>query len=136
MEAGASSFARAGLRRTTIEELARAAGISKGAFYGFYDSKESLFLALVDASELQAHAEIEDAVRADPHRGIEVLLERALHALERNPLLAVTLSEEGLRLLRARAEAEQRGYLERDERLISPCSGPAGGCRRPPGGPA
>ena len=39
--------------------------------------------------------------------------------VERNPLLAVTMSEEGLRLLRARSEAEQRAYLERDERLIS-----------------
>ena len=110
---------RVGIRRTTIEDLARAAGISKGAFYGFYDSKESLFLALVDAFELQEHAEIEDAVQADPHRGIEVLLDRSLHALERNSLLAVTMSEEGLRLLRTRTEAEQRDYLERDERLIS-----------------
>jgi AcrR family transcriptional regulator len=102
-----------------VEELARAAGISKGAFYGFFDSKESLFLALIDEYELQAHADIDAAVQADPHKGIEVLLEMALYALERMPLLGVALSDEGLRVLRTRTEAEQRVYLHRDERLIS-----------------
>ena len=42
LDAGAASFARAGIRRTTVEDLARAAGISKGAFYRFFESKEAL----------------------------------------------------------------------------------------------
>lgn len=43
-----------GMRRTTVEELARRAGISKGAFYSFFESKEHLFLIMLE----QVHREI------------------------------------------------------------------------------
>ncbi len=40
--------ATVGMRKTTVEELALDAGISKGAFYKFYDSKEHLFLDMLE----------------------------------------------------------------------------------------
>ncbi len=43
-----------GMRRTTVDELAKRAGISKGAFYSFYQSKEHLFLTMLE----QVHSEI------------------------------------------------------------------------------
>ncbi|MDD3212320.1 MAG: TetR/AcrR family transcriptional regulator [Eubacteriales bacterium] len=43
-----------GMRKTTVDELAAEAGISKGAFYKFYSSKEHLFLEMLE----QWHAEI------------------------------------------------------------------------------
>lgn len=43
-----------GMRKVTVEELAKAAGISKGAFYKFYSSKEMLFLELLE----DLHSEI------------------------------------------------------------------------------
>jgi AcrR family transcriptional regulator len=118
MAVAAESFARQGVRRTTVDELARAAGISKGAFYGFFPSKEALFLTLVDQYELQAHAAIEAAIRADPHRGLEVLLDEALHATERNPLVAVAMSDEGLALMRAVSDDQREAFLQRDAHLV------------------
>ena len=46
-EAGQESFARRGIRSTTVDDLARSAGISKGAFYRFFDSKEALLVSLL-----------------------------------------------------------------------------------------
>ena len=43
LAAGRELFARYGLRKTTVEELARAAGIAKGTFYLFFPSKEALY---------------------------------------------------------------------------------------------
>lgn len=43
-----------GMRRTTVDELARRAGISKGAFYSFFESKEHLFLSMLE----QVHNEV------------------------------------------------------------------------------
>ena len=40
---GRELFARYGLRKTTVEELARASGIAKGTFYLFFPSKEALY---------------------------------------------------------------------------------------------
>lgn len=37
-----------GMRQTTVDQLVEAAGISKGAFYKFYSSKEMLFLDLLE----------------------------------------------------------------------------------------
>lgn len=117
-QAAAAAFARRGVRGTTVADLARAAGISKGAFYGFYDSKESLLLEIVGELELAMHAEIEAAVRADPAHGLDVLVDSALHALERMPVLAVVMSEEGLRLIASRPPEDQQEWLERDVRLV------------------
>lgn len=52
-EAGQECLARYGMRKTTVEELASKAGISTGAFYRFYPSKELLFFEILeDAHDL------------------------------------------------------------------------------------
>ncbi len=43
LDLGKASFTRYGLEKTTIAELARAAGIAKGTFYHFFPSKEALY---------------------------------------------------------------------------------------------
>jgi AcrR family transcriptional regulator len=48
LEAAAGVFARRGYERATIDEIARAAGLSKGTVYWNFDSKEELFLALLE----------------------------------------------------------------------------------------
>ena len=37
-----------GMRKTSVEQLTKAAGISKGSFYKFFDSKELLFFAVLE----------------------------------------------------------------------------------------
>ena len=37
-----------GMRKTTVDDLCARAGISKGAFYKFYDSKEALFFEVLE----------------------------------------------------------------------------------------
>ncbi|MBC7317986.1 TetR/AcrR family transcriptional regulator [Candidatus Bipolaricaulota bacterium] len=41
--AGRELFARFGLRKTTVDELAQKAGLAKGTFYLFFPSKEALY---------------------------------------------------------------------------------------------
>lgn len=69
-----------GMKHTTIEQLAADAGISKGAFYKFYASKELLFLAVLERLHTQMYGSAEQVLRqcaAMPPR------ERTLRALER-----------------------------------------------------
>jgi AcrR family transcriptional regulator len=37
-----------GVRKTTVEQLTKIAGISKGAFYNFYEAKEILFFEVLE----------------------------------------------------------------------------------------
>jgi len=46
--AAGEAFAERGLRDVSIDELARRAGFTKGAFYANFASKEALFLAMLD----------------------------------------------------------------------------------------
>mgnify|MGYP003623822212 CR=1 FL=1 len=58
---GESLFVRHGIKKVTIEELAKSAGIASGSFYSFYDSKESLYLAL----NINAQNRIFDQLKKD-----------------------------------------------------------------------
>jgi len=48
MEAATTSFAREGYESTGVAEICNRAGVSKGAFYYHFESKEAVFLALID----------------------------------------------------------------------------------------
>lgn len=61
-------FAGKGYHATTIGDIARAAGLSYGSIYWYYDSKETLFheLMTAEAAALQAH--IDAAIAGTPRR--------------------------------------------------------------------
>src|SRR5687767_13729562 len=50
-EKGTLLVERQSLKNTSVDELAHAAGISKGAFYLFYESKEELFMEILEGLE-------------------------------------------------------------------------------------
>jgi AcrR family transcriptional regulator len=58
MDEGMRMFSTFGLKKTSVEELANAAGISKAAFYLFFDSKEALFMDVVEVAELHFRSDV------------------------------------------------------------------------------
>ncbi|MFN7147165.1 MAG: helix-turn-helix domain-containing protein, partial [Myxococcota bacterium] len=58
LEAGRAALATGGLRRVPVERLCLAAGISKGAFYLFFPSKEALVVALLVEAEAELRSEL------------------------------------------------------------------------------
>ena len=48
LEAAMKVFVKKGYSQTRMEDIAELSGLSKGAIYHHYDSKKSLFLALID----------------------------------------------------------------------------------------
>lgn len=50
---GRKLFEKFGLRKTTVDDIVRASGISKGAYYAFYPSKEMLFFDITSAIQLE-----------------------------------------------------------------------------------
>ena len=55
-KAAREGIAKAGMRKTTVDTLGQAAGISKGAFYKFYTSKELLFFELLEDLHTEVYA--------------------------------------------------------------------------------
>lgn len=55
---GKALLERHGIQKTTVEDITKACGISKGAFYLFYDSKEELFFEICESVENEFRTEI------------------------------------------------------------------------------
>ena len=56
-------FSQRGFHATTVAEVARAAGVSYGSIYWYFDSKDALFLALMESEEAALRARIWTAAR-------------------------------------------------------------------------
>jgi len=74
-------FARRGYHATTVDDIAAEAGVSKGAPYVYFDSKQALFRALYDrwdcglADRIDAAlAGLDDQQRRSPRRTLEVVI--------------------------------------------------------------
>ena len=63
--AAATVFARRGMQQATIEEVAEHAGFTKGAFYANFESKEELFLAMLDDRFAKHLEEIDRVLASD-----------------------------------------------------------------------
>jgi AcrR family transcriptional regulator len=80
-------FAERGFASASIAEITEAAGITKGAIYWHFDSKDALFKAILD----QIRHDWQDAVRnplakeSDPLRKIELLFDQYALFLKREP---------------------------------------------------
>lgn len=107
-----------GLRKTSVDQLTRAAGIPKGTFYLFYASKEELFLEILEQIEAELRAELLDH-RLPPgkaaQQSVSTLLKRLLAARDRSPLLR-GLGPADFEYLGRKIPAERvQAHVERDE---------------------
>lgn len=65
LEAAGRVFARRGMQQASIDEVAEHAGFTKGAFYANFESKEELFLAMLDDRFAKHLEEIDRALASD-----------------------------------------------------------------------
>ncbi len=92
LEQGTRLFSAYGLKKTNIEELAQAAGISKGAFYIFYESKEALFMDVVEEAEARVRQEvlaIIDLPGPSPRARLLAVLRKAFTFFKTMPILQI-----------------------------------------------
>lgn len=88
LDAAAELFTRYGYDKTTVDEIAHAAGVSKGAIYLHFKSKEALFEALILRESDIVTERFLELIDADP-AGVTLftLYRYALVVLDEAPLL-------------------------------------------------
>src|ERR1700737_2414685 len=69
LDAAARLFARFGFDKTSIDEIAHAAGVSKGAVYLHWPSKDALFEATLIREGLRLLDDLTARIEADPAGG-------------------------------------------------------------------
>lgn len=126
MALGRELFARYGLKRVTVDELCRGVGIAKGSFYAFFESKEDLFMAVMEREEsfrdellsriIAEAGTTRDGIRWFVHEGLKHLAENDLlqQLLKQDTYQALVrkLGQERLDQHRIKDERELVGYIE------------------------
>jgi AcrR family transcriptional regulator len=117
LEAAREHALAVGLRKMSVATLTRAAGISKGAFYGFFGSKEALIMELLTEAEAQLRARLDAAAAGSGPR--DERLRRALgvmfHDVATHPLLRVLADPEELAWLERSLGAEVLAAARADD---------------------
>jgi AcrR family transcriptional regulator len=92
LDTAAVLLVRWGFRKTTVDDVAREAGVAKGTIYLHWKDKNELFRAALMRAQEQANAEMRQRIAADPEGGLPHRLwtHGMLTALG-NPLLAAVL---------------------------------------------
>jgi TetR/AcrR family acrAB operon transcriptional repressor len=104
-------FARQGVTRTTFEEIAASAGVTRGAIYWHFADKTELFFAMREQVAVPMIDQIDLALLhadgSDPLAGVERFLHGILRALESDPAARRTFQIMGFK-------CEYVGELERE----------------------
>jgi AcrR family transcriptional regulator len=121
LQAGDQQFSAYGLRKTNVEALAQAAQISKGAFYLFYESKEALFMDVVEAAEQRYRQHLLAAVDLpgpSPRARLTAIFQQSFALLKSMPVLQRFTNQEFELLLRKLPAEELEAHVASDLRFF------------------
>ncbi|NOK62839.1 MAG: hypothetical protein GFH23_1086674n86 [Chloroflexi bacterium AL-N1] len=115
---GQMLFGTFGLKKTSVENITNAVGISKGAFYIFYQSKEELFLNILEQFEADFQQSILREVtqqNVHPKQRFRQMLQKALELRKTNLFFSHFGQEEYEALVRKLPEEKIQQMLQNDE---------------------
>ncbi len=112
---GRELFSASGIKKTSVEELSRSAGIAKGSFYRFFGSKEELFFEILEIEEGRLRDYIKDQYPVLNCGSLSGIIKDSFRFTEENPIIRIVFKEgEYQRLLRKLPEDRLRKHIEGD----------------------
>jgi AcrR family transcriptional regulator len=96
LQATKQLFSRFGFKKTTVDEIAEAAGVSKRTVYEMFDSKEKILAELVvqEALVFRKHLIGDIKLLSDPVAKFRLFCEMSEHYFDQNPFLGQVLFDE------------------------------------------
>lgn len=85
LDAAAELMLRWGYNKTTVDDIARYAGVAKGTIYLHWKTREDLFLALMKREYIRLVQDIQQRISGDPEGG-------TLHGITKHSMLATMKS--------------------------------------------
>jgi AcrR family transcriptional regulator len=115
LAAATETFARFGFRKTSIDDIARRAGIAKGTVYVHFESKDELFGAVIRRIGVKATADLEASMKQARTPQAKVLAFLEGRNRQHAQLAAdMRISQESLIELLAHAEPHIRQHVTRE----------------------
>lgn len=124
VEAGKQCFGLYGLKKTSIEQLTKAAGIAQGTFYLFFPSKEELYFELLELEEervrRQLLEETEESGRMDKEKLVR-FLRKSLTVIGENPFFRQLYEEDVMeQLVRKLPPEKLAAHFDKDADVAMP----------------
>jgi len=106
---------RWGYKKTTIDDIARQAGVAKGTIYLHWKTREDLFMALLTREDLKLAEDIKQRIASDPEGAtLRGFVKHSTLALMKNPLMkALFLNDTEMLGEFASRESNSATYAER-----------------------
>lgn len=124
VKAGKQCFGLYGLKKTSIEQLTKAAGIAQGTFYLFFPSKEELYFELLELEEervrRQLLEETEESGRMDKEKLVR-FLRKSLTVIGENPFFRQLYEEDVMeQLVRKLPPEKLAAHFDKDADVAMP----------------
>lgn len=78
LEAARQAFIQHGYERASVNDVIALAGLSKGAFYHHFDSKEAVFMELMDRRLQAQRDQLTPTIKGNPAASLDELLTRSV----------------------------------------------------------
>jgi AcrR family transcriptional regulator len=92
LDAAAELILRWGYKKTTIDDIARQAGVAKGTIYLHWKTREDLFMALITREDLKLAEDMKQRIASDPEGStLRGFVKHSTLALMKNPLMKALL---------------------------------------------
>ncbi len=92
LDAAAELMLRWGYNKTTIDDIARLAGVAKGTIYLHWKTREDLFLALMRREYVRLVEDIQQRIASDPEGGtLQGITKHSMLATLKSPLMKAVL---------------------------------------------
>ncbi len=121
LEQGYKLFSTYGLKKTNIEDISKASGISKGAFYSFYESKEALFMDVIESAEQRVRQQILEVIDMPgptPRARLLSVLKKAFSLFKEIPILRFLSSGDFELVFRRIPQEKLQEHLVNDQAFI------------------
>lgn len=115
LDAAAELILRWGYKKTTIDDIARQAGVAKGTIYLHWKTREDLLVALATREDIKLAEDIKRRIASDPEGStLRGFVKHTTLALMKNPLVkAMLLNDTEMLGEFARREYRSATYAER-----------------------
>lgn len=120
IEAAFDALKDKGVRKTTVGELAKAAGLSTGAFYKFFPSKEALFFTVYDRTEERLKTEVLSTLQTSADMSplaLRLIVKQVLRSETMQALFRLMRKEEFDYMLRSTDAALVEQHIQKDHQF-------------------
>ncbi len=103
------SWQKYGYKKTSVDDLCKSVGISKGAFYLFFDTKELLFMETIKRVQKQLYSIVENILLENQNRdGMAKALKEIYKEYSKSPFMYETTSVDFLSFFNKLSDEQQR----------------------------